>query len=255
MRAFKIGYVLTLSFLLVLMVVTLTFGFFPAPSGPKAPTYPSSSSSSDSLYGSSSSSSRSSSSSYYKELQQYETDKAKYDKEQKNFVKDKVVPYTQGVFISWIVILLIFQIAGLLIAKFWASFIGAAYSFSGVWAVIFGPLGGLIWFASSLVSSFSGRAEETFSVDPILQGVGLTCLFGVALMTAAGIFFYGRRGMSGSSSEPLSDSAPEPQTSDPSVAAFNSPVNLTNKQPNPPLNTIPTAPQDPNLAPPGIKNF
>src|SRR4030067_1787529 len=162
MRAFRIGYIITLSFLLVLMIITLTFGFFPAPKGPEAPKYPSYS---DYSYTTSYTSTKKyDTSKYESEQKKYREDQAKYQTEQKNFVQDKVVPYTRNVFVAWVVLVLLFQIIGLFLAKFGSDFVGAAYSFSGLWAVIFGPLSGIIWAAASLVSSFSRGAEAEVTI-------------------------------------------------------------------------------------------
>lgn len=178
MRAFRIGYILTFSFLLVLMVVSMTFGFFPAPTGPKAPTYPTSSSYSDP--------------SYSQNLAQYDKQQKQYQDSQKSFLQEKIVPYARNIFVSWIILLIMFQIFGMLIGYWGSGLVGAGFSFSGVWAVIFGPLGGLLWFANSLVASLGRSAESQFNADPIYQAIGLTCLVGVIVLMVLGIFLYGR---------------------------------------------------------------
>ncbi|HEY4694636.1 MAG TPA: hypothetical protein VIH52_01580 [Candidatus Nanoarchaeia archaeon] len=192
MRAFRIGYILSLSFLLILTVVTLTFGFYQPPSGPKAPEYPDSSSS---LYDSSGDLSDD----VYqrrlderdKQLDEYDAKQKIYEEQQKTFVKDKVVPYARNVFAFWVVMAVGFQVIGLLLSKFRSPLVGAAFSFSGVWAVILGPLGGLLWFVNSLVSSFATQAEQEFTTESIFQTIGLISLLGVALLTTLGLFFYG----------------------------------------------------------------
>jgi hypothetical protein len=203
MRAFRIGYILTVSFLIVLTVVTLTFGFYSAPTGPKAPAFPSSTSLGSDF----------SSEAYQTQYEQYQKDRDRYEAEQKNFLKDKIVPYARNVFVIWIFILLTFQVAGMVLSKYFSGMIGAAFSFSGVWAVIFGPLGGLLWFVSSLVSSFGARAEEEFTVVPIFQAVGISGLVGVLVLTLAGIILYGR------SASPAAAAPPPPAPPLPSVPA------------------------------------
>jgi ABC-type multidrug transport system fused ATPase/permease subunit len=170
-----------------MMVVTNTFGFFPAPEGPKAPEYPSSSS----LYNFGDDST-SRTSEYNARYQEYQKQQDQYQNEQKNFVQDKVVPYARNVFVVWVVLLIAFQVVGLTLTKYGSPLVGAAYAFSGVWAVIFGPIGGLLWFVNSLISSFSSRADQSFTVEPIFQGVGITTLIGVVVMTVLGILFYGQ---------------------------------------------------------------
>jgi len=224
MRAFRIGFILTLSLLIILTVITLTLGFFPAPAGPKTPEYPSYSSQSSSRYNSDE---------YKEKAQQYQEEMKKYQDEQENFVKDKVIPYARNVFVSWIVLLLVFQVIGLVLSKFGSALVGAAYAFSGVWAILFGPIGGITWFVTSLISSFSGRSEETFSVDPIFQAVGITCLIGVAVLTILGVIFYGK--ISLAKSETISDpiDPPDNQTFGPLVpSAVSQP--LSTPQPEPP---------------------
>jgi len=182
MRAFRISYILSLSFLIVLTVVTLTFGFYSAPAGPKAPQYPSRSLlNSDADFDSDS---------YAKQYDSYQKDQDRYEAEQKNFLNDKIVPYARNVFVIWIVLLLGFQVAGMVLSKYLSGLVGAAFSFSGVWAVVFGPLGGLLWFVNSLVSSFAGRAEEEFTVIPIFQAVGTASLIGVVVLTILGLVLY-----------------------------------------------------------------
>ncbi len=205
MKLFRIGFVLTLSLLLILMVGSITFGFFSAPEGPKAPTYPSLSN--PSLFGNSSITS-SNSSAYSSSLKKYEEERKKYEEEQKNFVKDKVVPYTRNVVVAWLILLIAFEAIGVVLTKFGSPLVGAGYAFSGVWAIFFGPIGGLIWFANSLVSSFSRQAEATFSIDPILQAVGVVSLVGVVALTALGILFYGKIKPAVIDDEPITVSPP-----------------------------------------------
>jgi len=176
-RAFRIGYILTLSFLLVLMVVTLTFGYYSAPKGPKAPEYPAGSSLS---------------STYQTEYDQYQKDRKKYEDQQEGFLQEKIVPYARNVFVIWIIFLLIFQVVGIVIARFGSALVGAGFSFSGFWAVVFGPLGGLLWFVNSLVSSFGRAAEQQFNPEPILQAIGITSLIGVVVISMLGTLFYGK---------------------------------------------------------------
>lgn len=205
MKLFRIGFVLTLSLLLILMVGSITFGFFSAPEGPKRPKYPSYSSSSS--FGSSSLSNPRNSA-YSTNLKKYEEESKKYEEEQKDFVKDKVVPYTRNVVVAWLILLIAFEAIGVVLTKFGSPLVGAGYAFSGVWAIFFGPIGGLIWFANSLVSSFSRQAEATFSIDPILQAVGIVSLIGVVALTALGIIFYGKIRPAVIDDEPITVSPP-----------------------------------------------
>ena len=174
MRAFRIGYILTLSFLLVLSIVTLTFGYFPAPTGPKPPEYPT----------------YSSTNAYQQQQDAYTAQEKIYQQQQKNFTQDVIVPYAQGVFLGWIIFLVIFQVLGMIFVKFLSVQVGAAFSFSGVWAVLFGPLGGLLWFVDNLVSSFANTASNSFSANPIFQTVGIASVIGVIVMTIGGIFVF-----------------------------------------------------------------
>ena len=209
MKLFRIGFVLTLSLLLILMVGSITFGFFSAPEGPKRPQYPSYSSSSS--FGSSSLSNSNSSAN----LKKYEEESKKYEEEQNNFVKDKVVPYTRNVVVAWLILLIAFEAIGIILTKFGSPLVGAGYAFSGVWAIFFGPIGGLIWFANSLVSQFSTQAEASYSVDPILQAVGIASLLGVVALTAMGILFYGKIKPAVIEDEPITVSPPPVSTQPP----------------------------------------
>ncbi len=192
MKAYRVGYILTLSFLLVLFVVSATLGFYPAPKGPKAPEYPKYDS-----YGSSSGSyndyynSNSNYDSYNDKLKQYDEDMKDYEAEQKSFMRKKVIPYVRNVFVFWIILLAAFQVVGLFLAKMGADLVGGAFAFSGVLAVVFGPFTGLIWFANSAVSSFSGRSQETFSLDPLWQALTLTSFLGILGLTVLGLLLFG----------------------------------------------------------------
>ena len=91
MKAFKLGFVLMLSFLMFLGIVTCSFGFFPAPIGPKSPTYPSYSNTTSSLLNSMVGASQPSSS-YDTEMTKYQTDMKTYQEEQKTFIQNKSFP-------------------------------------------------------------------------------------------------------------------------------------------------------------------
>lgn len=193
MRAFKIGFVLTLSFMIFLGILSCSFGFFPAPVGPKAPTYPSYSNTS--LIGSLSGSSQATSPtqtqlSYDQQMTQYQSDSKKYQEEQKIFIQGKIVPYAQGIFVSWILILIILGIIGILMARFLSELVGGAVVFTGVWSAILGPIGGMIWFMNSLVSSFAKQAEAEFSAQPIFQAVGISTIIGVIVLILLGTFLF-----------------------------------------------------------------
>jgi len=180
---------LMLSFLMFLGMITSSFGFFPAPIGPKAPDYPSYSSSSITLPNSTSGSSQTSSS-YDNEITQYRLDTKKYREEQKTFTQNKVIPYARNMFVGWVIVLIIIGIIGIILAKALSELVSGAYIFTGVWAAIFGPLGGVLWFANSLISGFAGKAEASFSVEPIFQAVGFTSIVGVIILTFLGILLF-----------------------------------------------------------------
>lgn len=193
MKAYRVGYILMLSFLLVLFIVSLTLGFYPAPKGPKAPEYPTynsydSSSYNRNTYGSGSNYGYDS---YSEKMKQYDQDRKDYEAEQRTFVKRKVLPYVRNVFVFWIIVLGLFQVVGLFLARMGADLVGGAFSFSGVLAVLFGPLTGLIWFANATVQSFSGRVEEQLSLDPLWQALTIVSLLGIIGLTVVGLMLFG----------------------------------------------------------------
>lgn len=185
MRAFRIGFVFTLSFLLILTILMMTLGFYPAPVGPKAPEYPTSTTTS--VYPSTTTASPDD---YTKKYAEYDQAKKQYDQDQKTFLQDKIVPYARNVVVFWVLMLVLFEIAGVILVKRFSEVVGAGFAFSGVWAVIFGPFGGILWFVNSVVSSFGSRANQTFSADIIFQSVGIMALLGVIAMTATGFYFF-----------------------------------------------------------------
>lgn len=178
MRAFRIGYILTLSFLLILTLVMLTFGFYPAPTGPKMPEYPNYASDSTDSYDPTA---------YQRQMNEYTEAQETYKAQQSTFMQDHIVPYARNVFVIWILSLVVFQVVGLILIRSVSDIAGAAFSFSGVWAVIFGPLGGMLWFASSLAASFGARADQTYSAEPIFQAIGIISLLGSIILTVLGI--------------------------------------------------------------------
>lgn len=191
MKAYRVGYILMVSFLLVLFVVSMTLGFYPAPKGPKAPEYPKYDSYSDSSYSRDPYGSDYGYDSYSNKMKQYEEDKEDYEAEQRSFVRKKVIPYVRNVFVFWIIILGLFQVVGLFLARMGADLVGGAYSFSGVIAVLFGPFTGLIWFANSTIQSFSGRSEEQVILDPLWQALTVVSLLGVIGLTVVGLILFG----------------------------------------------------------------
>lgn len=180
MRAFRIAYILGLGFLLFIMVITLTIGFFPPPTGPSSPQYPSFSSEG---------------SAYESTYKAYDKERARYGEEQQDFVGDKIVPYVRNVITAWIVTFVVFIIAGMFFARTYSEIVGAGFAFSGVFAVVFGPIGSLVWLTSSLVSAYSGRAAQEYNTDSIAQAAGITTLLGVITLTLLGIMWYGKRGV------------------------------------------------------------
>ncbi len=188
MRAFRIGYVFTLSFLLILSVLMLTLGYYRAPVGPKAPEYPTSTTTP--AMPSTTTSDTITSMDYTSPYTEYEKAKKQYDQDQKTFLQDKIVPYARNVVVFWVLMLVLFEVAGVILVKQFSEVVGAGFAFSGVWAVIFGPFGGILWFVNSMVSSFGNRANQTVSADIIFQSVGIMALLGVIAMTATGFYFF-----------------------------------------------------------------
>ncbi|HVZ11578.1 MAG TPA: hypothetical protein VG965_00980 [Patescibacteria group bacterium] len=185
-KSFRIGFIVTLSFMLILMVVATTIGFFPPPTGPKAPIYPTYPTGSTLTYGTTLNSPEETK--YQNDMKKYQDDQKSYQDEQKNFVKDKIVPYAKGVLSSWVLAIIIFEVVGILLVKFGSPLVGSSFAFVGFWAVLFGPLGSFFWLVGSLVSSFAGRANQDYSLDPIFKMLAIVLLLGCVVLTLLGIF-------------------------------------------------------------------
>ena len=173
--------------MLLLSVFTFTIGYYPPPEGPKKPDYPTYSpppSLLQSLQGTTQSTYQYPDSGYQSELERYQED-------QKTFIKDEIIPYARTVLVGWVSMIVVFEIVGVLLVKIGQSLVGGAYAFTGVWAIIFGPIGSLFWFVSSLVSSFAGRANQDYSFDPIMKTLALTFIFGSVLLTLLGLVILG----------------------------------------------------------------
>ena len=129
---------------------------------------------------------------YSEDLKKYDEDMKVYKNTQKVFIKDKIVPYVRNIFVGWIAIVILFEALAIFFIKIGSDLVGSGYAFSGVWAIIFGPIGGLIWYASALISSFSKQAEQEFSSDPVLKAVTWASIIGVVVLTLLGNFLYGK---------------------------------------------------------------
>lgn len=184
MKAFRIGYITTFSFLLILTVFSATMGFYPAPKGQKMPEYPVST---NTTYDYNDPVQVQRQQAEYKAQQdKYQSDLKSYQEQQKTFIQDKVVPYARNVFVVWITAVVVFEIIGLLFIKMGASLVGAGFAFTGFFAVIFGPLGGLMWYVSYLVSSFARGADQQFSSDPLFQAIAVTSIIGAIALAVVG---------------------------------------------------------------------
>ena len=204
MKALSIGYVLTLSFLLVFAVATITAGYFPAPIGPKAPEYPDTSTLDYNISPLSALSTQSQpvqaqafpsyenpQNSYQKSLSEYKAQKKQYEEDQKNFIEAKMIPYVRNVLVAWILVFVLFEVIAMVIAKLSSAVVGAGYAFSSVFAILFLPFWGSIFAINSLVSTLSQQADRTFSIDPITRTVGIVSLLAVVVLTIAGMIFFG----------------------------------------------------------------
>lgn len=190
MKAFRVGFIVTLSFLLLLSVVAGTLSFFPPPKGPqtpKMPDYPSSSS-----YGSNPALYQKQQDDYNAQYKTYQEDTKTYQEKQKTFTQDKIVPYVRNIFVAWIGIVVVFEIIGLLFIQMNSSLVGGGFAFSGFWAVVFGPIGGMMWYASAIVSSFARTSENQFSSDPVLQAVCFASIIGVIVLSFVGFLLESR---------------------------------------------------------------
>lgn len=184
MKAFRIGFITTLSFLLVLSIVTGVLGFYPAPQGEKAPEYPTNTYSSGFDFNSAEYQTQQAENA--KKQAEYQENLKKYQESQKTFLQDKIIPYAQTVFVIWIAAIIVFEIIGLVLVTMSSNLVGSGFAFSGFWAVIFWPIGGIMWFASSLVSSFGGRANQQFTTDPLLQAVCIISVCGIVILSVVG---------------------------------------------------------------------
>jgi hypothetical protein len=185
MKAFRVGFITTLSFLLVTAVVAGTLGFYLPPQGEKAPEYPLNNYPS---YNNSDTVEYQQQRALYQQQQQAYQDQLKsYQESQKTFVQDKIIPYTRNVFILWILAIVIFEITGLLLIGMSSSLVGSGFVFTGFWAVVYWPIGGIIWYVNSIVSGFAGRANQEFSSDPLLQAVSLVSIGAVVLLSIVGL--------------------------------------------------------------------
>lgn len=182
--------------MLFLAGVSVSFGFFSPPTGQKAPVYPEypssvTNSSLDLPQGSTEY--KVASTKYSQDLENYKVAKKQYDQGQKGFVQNKIVPYARNMFIGWVFVLTLLAVVGLVLAKFASELVGAGFMFTGVWVAIVGPLGGLVWFANSLVSGLARQAEAEFSLDQLFQAIGLTTIIGVIILSIIGIVLFPKR--------------------------------------------------------------
>ncbi len=180
MRAFNIGFIASLSFLLVLSVMFLTLGFYLVPQGPAYPVYPSTQPSSYNTDGS-----------YTNEQNavyaKYDSDVKKYEDESKGFMKDRFLPYIQNVFVGWVIVLMFFEIIAIICAKFISPVVGGAYAFTGVWAVFGGPIFGMILMSVFGFSNVPTSEETASAIEAMYKMVGIASLLGSAVLTVIGL--------------------------------------------------------------------
>ena len=197
MNGFKIGFIVSLSFLLVTAVYAGTLGYFPAPEGPKAPEYPD--------YGSLSPYSQPLNvfqtqpqqlnipvqSEYERELEQYQKDMETYKTEQETFVDREIIPYVRNIIVAWIIVHTLFVLLGIVFIRLKSELVGSGFAFSSVWTIFFLPLACTMWYVNLMVSSFSRQSEQAFSVEPIFQAVMWTSIAGVVVLSIFGSMLYG----------------------------------------------------------------
>lgn len=183
MKAFRVGFIASLSFFIILGIFTTTLGFYPPPKGQKMPEYPKypTVNYTDPNY-------QSELQKYDVEMKKYDTDLKKYQEGQKTFAKDKIIPYARNVFVGWIMVILGIELVGLVVSSAGYQLVGGGWAFSGVWAILFGPIGSLLWYANTLIASFTRQAEQEYSTDPVLQAVAISCIVAVIAMSGVGIF-------------------------------------------------------------------
>ena len=124
-------------------------------------------------------------------MEQYNKDLKSYQEDQKNFMSEKIVPYVKHLLVLWVILLVLFELIGLGLVKIGSTLTGSAFAFTGVWAIIFGPIGMSIFLMNSLVSSYASRSEQPVSVEGIFQTTGFVGLAGVIILTIAGVLFEG----------------------------------------------------------------
>lgn len=177
--------------MLLLSAFTFTIGYYPPPEGPKAPEYPAYSPPPASFLQSLQGTTTMQQSPYPYPDNDYQTKLDRYKEDQKTFIKGEILPYTKNVLVGWVLTIVAFEIIGMLLVKMGQFLVGGAYAFTGVWAIIFGPIGSLFWFASSLIASFAGRANQDYSFDPIMKALALSLIFGSVFLTLLGLVILG----------------------------------------------------------------
>ena len=163
-------------------VVTIMIGYFPPPVGPKPPevpgyTIPTTNDTSQ----------------YQKQYDSYTKAQTTYKVKQKKFVQDKIIPYAKNIAISYLVFSITFEVLGVIIYKFASKLVGAAYVFSVIWAILVSPFASVSFFVNTLVSSLGSQTQIDYNADSIFQAVGITSVFGVAVLTVLGIIFFPRK--------------------------------------------------------------
>jgi hypothetical protein len=193
MKFFSFGFTLTLSFLLMLAMVTLHLAYFPTPEGPEKPEYPtrdsvypytveSQSTGTFSLFqapqqrmmpaipaqeltpvdasGSANEAilnTQLSPDTYQSDMEQYERDMEQYEKDQEEFIKDEMVPYIKNVIIRHLLVLIVLEILALLFVKYVSVTLGAAYAMGGFFGVFFATFGSVFIFPYMILSAFASN--------------------------------------------------------------------------------------------------
>lgn len=184
MKAFRVGFILTLSFLLVMAVFSGTIGFYPPPKGLERPEYPTPST--DIIDYNDPAAYERQQAEQRQKYDEYQVQVDAYEKQQKTFTQEKIVPYAQTVFAGWIIAVVLFTIIGLIMVQLGSTLVGGGFAFSGFWAVVLGPVGGFMWYAGTIVSRFANTANESYSADPLMQTICITSTVGIVVLSAVG---------------------------------------------------------------------
>lgn len=228
MRWFNVGFCLVLAILVSIVMYCMNYGYYPAPQAPKLPKYPQASFTDQSytpsqtgIVGSTINAFQQSQlaqkpvinpstppaqistvipsqnqidyGDYQAKMNQYRKEMDQYEKANKNYMKDKYLPYLKNMINRSFVAIVIVEVVAILIMRFISVTVGGAYAFGGLLGFFGWVFGGLMTIPFYFASLMSSQTDSPIKVEEYLLSIGWSALFAVIVLTVIGVILVENR--------------------------------------------------------------